>query len=345
MHQSKTIQLLATRKQDLIVAKDILAREGLVALPTETVYGLAANGLSPKAILKVFAAKDRPANNPLILHTDTAEKALQLFDVSQFSPIVLSRFDRLAQKFWPGPLTIIAPKNGHIPLEATAGLSHVAVRIPNNDATNKILSMLDFPLVMPSANLSTRPSPTCAMHVLKTLDGRIDAVLDDGPSLVGIESTVVRIDKDFVEILRPGMIDQEQLEACLDESVKFSQKTSTPQCPGQSFLHYSPKVSKVALCSHQSIDKRWPTDDVIIATKNDFSQKETALGMRPKDSINIILSDEPALYAKGLYDALYLAENSPEKQLSILEPKDSHRFLAVIDRIARASSLKSNFFS
>lgn len=333
-HQSKTIQLSARCKNDLPTVLDILKNDGLVALPTETVYGLAANGFSSAAILKVFKAKDRPANNPLILHTDNIEKASNLFDLSKIA--TKNRFLKLAHMFWPGPLTIVAKKRSHLPKEATAGLEQVAVRIPQNEVTNKILSCLDFPLVMPSANLSTRPSPTRAEHVLKTLDGRIDAVLDDGPCLVGIESTVVRIDNDVVEILRPGMIQPTEIETCLDEPVKnFAGVAKAPLCPGQSYLHYSPNVCVVKLYSKEDIDERWLYDDVIIAQKNIFSQKEKILGSRPKESVSIILNDDTLVFAQELYSALYQAEGYPKKQLSIVKPEGSEA-LAVLDRISRA---------
>lgn len=339
-HQSKTIELKASKKEDLLLALDLLKQGRLVALPTETVYGLAANGLSSSAIQKVFAAKNRPANNPLILHTDSILKAHKLLDFSQVSPLIEERFFKLAKSFWPGPLTIIAPKDSSIPKEATAGLKQAAVRIPNNSRTLKILSGLDFPLVMPSANLSTRPSPTCASHVLKTLAGRIDAVVDDGPCPVGIESTVVRIDKDIVEILRPGMFDKNQLEMCLEEKILSMQKIDdvAPSCPGQSQLHYSPDVFEVKLCSDESIDERWSCDDVIIARTRDFLAKERFLGPRPVNAITLLLNDDPARYGQQLYDALYRSENSPDKRLSILVPKDTSGFTAILDRIGRAAS-------
>jgi L-threonylcarbamoyladenylate synthase len=331
-HQSKTIQLSANCREDLFKVLQILKNNGLVALPTETVYGLAANGLSSLAIAKVFLAKNRPANNPLILHTNDIKKAYELFDFSLCASLVEKRFLKLAT-FWPGPLTIIAPKNHHIPMEATGGLTHVAVRIPQNEITNEILSRLEFPLVMPSANLSTRPSPTNIQHVLTTLDGRIDAVLDDGPCELGIESTVVKIDQDLVQILRPGMINKEQLEACLEEEVVLSFASKKPLCPGQSYLHYAPKVLEVKICDNLEIDERWLSDDVIIISRCDFLLKENYLGKRVNPTI--ILGDGPINYAKEIYDALYQAEKYPDRILSILKPQFSAD--AILDRISKAS--------
>ena len=192
-HSVKTILLKSHENADVDHAAALLLQEKMVALPTETVYGLAANGLSKTAIQKIFKAKDRPLLNPLILHAHNTEQAASLLDFSRVDPQVLERFHKLAHTFWPGPLTIIAPKADHIPSLATAGLNTAAVRVPNNECTRAILQKLPFPLVMPSANLSTRPSPTCAEHVLATLDGRIDAIVDDGPCTIGIESTVVKL--------------------------------------------------------------------------------------------------------------------------------------------------------
>jgi L-threonylcarbamoyladenylate synthase len=193
-----TFKLNAKSDIDVKLALSILRSGGIVALPTETVYGLAANALLPINIKKIFDAKKRPYNNPLILHTHDLATAQLLF--ADLEPKTKHRLNILAQAFWPGPLTIIAPKAPHIPLEATGGLDSVAVRVPQSEVTLGMLRQLSFPLVMPSANLSTRPSPTTADHVLKTLCGRIDAVLDDGPCAVGIESTVVRIDEKSVTI-------------------------------------------------------------------------------------------------------------------------------------------------
>lgn len=337
----KTIRLNAGNEFHLAQAKSLLEHGGIVALPTETVYGLAGNGLDSTAIRAIFHAKNRPLNNPLILHVHDVEQARLLFDFSWQAIIVKQRFERLAHTFWPGPLTIIANKPSQVPYEATAGLESVAIRVPDNLVSRTIMKGLAFPLVMPSANLSTRPSPTCADHVLATLDGRIDAVVDDGHCSVGIESTVVKINGDAVEIMRPGAIDGPQLEACLQEKViehKSSDDDAQPLSPGQTYLHYSPAVSSVRVCSPIDALARWNSDDTFLSRTSDFFDMEKVHGLRPLIATNILLDNEPRNYARQLYDALYQCERTPDKPLVIVLPMDHPSWKAVVDRLVRTAT-------
>lgn len=338
-----TMRLNAQSKNDVFYAANILQKGGIVAMPTETVYGLAANGFSAYAIEKVFAAKNRPRNNPLILHVHDEKKAFSLFDFSEQPPIVKQRFSKLAQAFWPGPLTIVMKKARIIPMAATGNLTSVAVRVPNNSVTNAVLKLLDFPLVMPSANLSTRPSPTSADHVLKTLDGRIDAVLDDGVCPVGIESTVIKIDDDVATILRPGMIDKDALQNCLKENVltAFDIAHQKPISPGLSYLHYSPSVSSVKMGYNNNVDDHWHSIDIVLITACDFDRFTKSHGARPKNAITIILSDEPEHFAKELYGALYQCEQTPERNLLIIPPHArDDSWTAILDRLKRTAGKK-----
>lgn len=332
---TKTIRLLASNPCDLDQASDFLRRGGIVAMPTETVYGLAAHGFSAEAIARVFRAKDRPLNNPLILHTNSAERAFEFFDFSN-NELAQKRFFKLADAFWPGPLTVIAKKTRHVPALATGNLPSVAVRIPDNRATNAVMANLDFPLVMPSANLSTRPSPTTAEHVLNTLNGRIDAVIDDGVCIVGIESTVIHIEPEEVKILRPGIITSHQLESCLQEPVRYANgHAEQPLSPGQSFLHYSPKVSSVACFNVESIVP-WSEDTIILARACDYAQLAKKQGARKSAAVTILLSDDPSEFAKELYDALYRCELRPEKNLAIIVPREQGElWRAILDRLLR----------
>lgn len=338
----KTTVLLASSANDLAEAAHILRHGGIVALPTETVYGLAANGLSSQAIARIFAAKNRPLNNPLIFHVKDQHRAKNLFDFSGLNPQVAIRFELLAASFWPGPLTMIAKKAPHIPKIATGNLASVAVRVPESEATRTIMGMLDFPLVMPSANLSTRPSPTCAEHVIKTLCGRIDAVVDGGTCDVGIESTIIKIDAEEVQILRPGMIDNQELEACLKEKVRpvTAQHHERPLAPGQSYLHYSPSVFSVELRHPSQITDEWHGEHIIFARTSDFLALEKERGERAKSAINILLSDDAKQYAAELYDALYACERSPEKTLVIISPPpDGEEWRAILDRLTRSAGV------
>ncbi len=334
-----TIRLFATRALDLDRAASMLVESKTVALPTETVYGLAANGLDERAIEKIFAAKGRPLNNPLILHVHDMGAADALFDFRD-DRRAEARFVRLAKAFWPGPLTLIAKKAPHVPFRATAGLDTVAVRVPKNQSTLSILKALGFPLVMPSANMSTRPSPTCAAHVLATLDGRIDAVLDDGTCDVGIESTVVRIDTDGVIIARPGMIDMAMVAHALGEEVItiFHDDTTTFIAPGQSTLHYSPNVKAVHVCTMHEATAHWSTTNGFLMRRADYKTLRERLGDRPAPAHNILLDDEPQHVARELYHHLYVAERAPDQTLVIVIPDDSGKgWHAIIDRLKRTA--------
>lgn len=345
IYDKQTLRLCSNNTADLITAANILKRGGLVALPTETVYGLAANGLSSAAIEQVFRAKNRPLVNPLIFHVTDQNQALKLFNFDGNDRRTLRRFSRLASTFWPGPLTIIAKKADYIPGLATAHLDTVAVRIPHNQVTTKIIKECAVPLVMPSANLSTRPSPTSAFHVLATLDGRIDAVLDDGRCQVGIESTVVRIDLEQVKILRPGMIDRHAISLCLNETIEdnFSSNNNKPSCPGQAYLHYSPAINSVKTCLPSDAHCRWQSEDMFLARRKDFLALEKQMGPRPTATTNFVLQDEAKFYASELYDALYACESYMHKNLIIVLPQETDSsWTAIIDRLIKSGGIKAN---
>ena len=196
-----------------LLAGEILRNGGIVAIPTETVYGLAANALSGEAVKKIFEAKGRPQDNPLIVHVT---------DISEVTPLVKSIPDearRLAERFWPGPLTMIMPKSDLIPDETSGGLSTVAVRCPSHPVARAIIRAAGVPLAAPSANVSGRPSPTNAKYVFEDMNGKIDMIVDGGQSEVGVESTVVTLAQKPARLLRPGGITAEQLKSVLGEVV------------------------------------------------------------------------------------------------------------------------------
>ena len=201
----KTRYLSAEDAQTAAVAADIIKNGGLVAIPTETVYGLGANGLSEAAVAKIFEAKGRPQDNPLILHICGPEQ-VELFcrDIPRSAYL-------LAERFWPGPLTMVLPARDCVPRRTTGGLDTVAVRCPDNDATREIIRLAGVPVAAPSANISGKPSTTTAQHVLHDHDGKIDAVVDGGPCRVGLESTIVDLTGDRPRLLRPGGVTPEEL--------------------------------------------------------------------------------------------------------------------------------------
>lgn len=210
----------------------------LVAVPTETVYGLAAPVFNDKAIAKIFKVKKRPNDNPLIIH------CADLADVHKVAINVPPLFEKLAKKFLPGPLTCILEKHPAVPTIVSAGLETVAVRIPNHALTQAIIRQLGEPIVAPSANLSGHPSATQAKHVLADLDGKIASVVDGGPCQIGIESTIINILTSPPQILRPGIITKEELEAAT--GITFIEIDSSKQikaiAPGMKYRHYAPKA-------------------------------------------------------------------------------------------------------
>lgn len=222
------------------IAANLIKNGELVALPTETVYGLGANGLDENAVAKIFLAKGRPQDNPLILHIASA-KEMEKFCHS----IPKSAYD-LANTFWPGPLTIVLPAKEVVPRRTTGGLSTVAVRCPDNAVTRQIIALSGVPIAAPSANLSGKPSTTTAEHVLHDHDGNIAAVVDGGPCRVGVESTIVDLTDDRPRLLRPGGITPEQLitvlgDLVVDKAVTAQiDKDAVVKAPGMKYRHYAP---------------------------------------------------------------------------------------------------------
>ena len=223
----ETLLLKANEQEDVQRAGEILRRGGIVAIPTETVYGLAADATSGQAVSKIFEAKGRPQDNPLIVHIASLEDLPPL--VEQVPPMA----EKLAQSFWPGPLTMVFRKSPRVPQEITAGLETVAIRMPQHPAARDVIRAAGVPLAAPSANRSGKPSPTTAHHVMEDMKGRIEAVLDGGECSVGVESTVVDMTGEVPRILRPGAITQKQLKRVLGKNVEIDEAVFHEVAPGQ----------------------------------------------------------------------------------------------------------------
>jgi L-threonylcarbamoyladenylate synthase len=226
---------LAIIGKDICLAKEFLRKKQLVAIPTETVYGLAGNALDEKAVLSIFEVKNRPSFDPLIVHTDSLEKMAALVD-----HIPAMAFD-LAKEFWPGPLTLLLPKKSSIPDLVTSGLDTVAVRIPNHPLTLELLSQLDFPLAAPSANPFGYISPTNAQHVDQQLGQKIPYIMDGGECGIGIESTIIGFVDDIPTIYRLGGLAIEDIERVVGKVALMPHSSSNPQAPGMLKSHYAPK--------------------------------------------------------------------------------------------------------
>jgi len=228
----------------LKIAAQIIKRGGTAAFPTETVYGLGANGLNPAAIKKIFWAKGRPLDNPLILHI------AEINELGALVKEVSFQAEKLISKFWPGPITLVFKKSFIVPDEATAGLDTVAIRMPANSIARMLIRLSECPIAAPSANLSGKPSPTKVEHVIADLLGKVDLIIDGGDTPVGVESTVIDVTRTPPMILRPGGITREQLEEVLGE-IRVDQmldlKNGKPRSPGLKYRHYSPDAQVIVI--------------------------------------------------------------------------------------------------
>jgi len=259
------------REEALSLAGAAIREGKLVAFPTETVYGLGASALSEHAIGDIFKAKGRPQDNPLIVHVDSVEMALSVW--GELAPAWQEKFALLAQHLWPGPLTIIGPVSPRIPPSITAGLGTVGVRMPDHPVALGLIRHSGVPIAAPSANRSGRPSPTLASHVLEDLGGKVELILDGGPTGIGLESTVLDLVAPQPTVLRPGGVTIEELEALLGpvdyiSSIKPGERVRSP---GLKYRHYSPQ-SKVFLVEGPATS--------VLATMETLVQEEKAAGMR-----------------------------------------------------------------
>ena len=260
-------------------AGEILRAGGLVAFPTETVYGLGADALDEAASAKIYAAKGRPSDNPLIVHICKFE---ELVSIAKEVP---AQAEKLADAFWPGPLTMIVWKNEKVPYETTGGMETVAIRMPKHPVALKLIEESGCLIAAPSANTSGKPSPTEASHVKLDLDGKIPMILDGGPVGIGIESTIIDLTEDTPMILRPGYITKEMLEEVLGEEVKIdpgiiaSDSLTKPKAPGMKYKHYAPKADLILVDGEE---------EKVVAKINALAKEAVLLGKK----VGIIGTDE-----------------------------------------------------
>ena len=269
----------------------IIKNGGLVAFPTETVYGLGANALDMNAAKKIYEAKGRPSDNPLIAHIADKEQMYVL------AKNISKKAERLMDKFWPGPMTLVFEKQDIVPMGVTGGLSTVAVRMPDNEVALELIRAAGVPIAAPSANLSGRPSPTLASHVFEDMDGRIDMIIDGGQVNIGIESTIVDMTSEPPMILRPGyitksMLQQEIGEVAVDKITTIKDKSQLsedykPKAPGMKYRHYAPKADFIMF--------EGKTKDVV-AHINNLAKNNEEKGVKT----GIIATDETiSKYEKG----------------------------------------------
>ncbi|BBN83728.1 threonylcarbamoyl-AMP synthase [Pseudoalteromonas sp. A25] len=318
--------------QSLETAYEYLKSGQLVAIPTETVYGLAADASQPEAVSQIFAAKGRPADHPLIVHVDSVEK------LKDWACEVPNSAKVLAEAFWPGPLTVILQKAEHVSYVVTGGQDTVGLRVPNQAAVRTLLARLNTGLAAPSANPYKRISPTTAEQVMFGLNKKIAAVLDGGPCDVGLESTILDLTSDTPIILRSGPITKSQIEAVLGCEVKLPTSHNVA-VPGNVKAHYQPTKPVKLMTSNSLLEQ--------LSSHSTLSQNDIAVlyysdtltnSLDETSALQMKLSSDKAAYAQNLYYALYQLDNADIKHIWIELPPDKEQWLDVLDRLSRAAA-------
>ncbi len=308
-------------------AAEILRRGGLVAIPTETVYGLAAHALDAAAVAKIFAAKGRPSNNPLIVHVADVGAARAL---ASSWPVAA---DALAARFWPGPLTVVVPRAAHVPDVVTASGPTVAIRIPAHPVALAILREAGIPLAAPSANPSNAISPTTARHVADGLGDRVDLIVDGGPCAGGLESTVVHLGSDPPTLLRPGLVTVAELEAAIGPVRRTAATGEVLASPGMLAKHYAPRAAlEVAR------DDRARVAELATAGERVAWLAFDASSIPDGDVIAVTMPVDPPAYSARLYASLHEADARGATRIVVAEPPDDDAWLAVRDRLRRAAT-------
>lgn len=321
---------------DVTQGAAVIAGGGLLGIPTETVYGLGANGLDSAAVHAIFVAKGRPQDNPLILHIPSMDW------LERYCRDIPQTAYTLAERFWPGPLTIILKRRPNVPDAVTAGLDTVGMRCPDCAVTRAIIAAADVPVAAPSGNTSGRPSPTTAAAMLEDMDGKIDAIVDAGPCAVGVESTIVDLTTAPPRLLRPGGVTLEQLretlgEVAVDEAVTRLMSTSEkPRAPGMKYRHYAPKapvtvVSGEPEATAQYIAAHLEPGDGVICFNNYVNLFEGC----PVESIGP--ADDPEAHAKRIFEALRAFDHEDVTRIWAQSPDTHGLGLAVTNRLNKAA--------
>lgn len=329
---------LTNTTDDIAKATALLAAGELVAIPTETVYGLAANALDADAVAGIFAAKERPADNPLIVHIDCKETVYSLCET------VPPAAEALMEAFWPGPLTIILPRAAIVPDVVSAGLPTVAVRLPSHETARAIIRCAGVPLAAPSANRSGSPSPTTAARVVADMDGRIAAVVDGGDCDVGVESTVISLCGDVPLLLRPGGITPADLEriigpiAIADSITRPLEEGETVASPGMKYKHYAPRAQVTIVKGDAAAFTAFVNahaDDGVMALAFDGETDALAVPF-----VTYGARDDRDAQARELFEALRLADDRGAKVLYAACPPVDGVGLAVYNRLLRAAAFR-----
>lgn len=314
-------------------AGEILRHGGLVAFPTETVYGLGGNALDPEAGRKIYAAKGRPGDNPLIVHISSPEEAESVAYTND-------TYYKLAKAFMPGPLTVVLPKKDIVPDSVTGGIKTVAVRCPAHPVARELIRVAGVPIAAPSANLSGSPSPTTAEYVMSDLDGRIEMIIDGGQSEIGVESTVVSLTGEICTVLRPGEVSPRELygvvgDVVVAEAVKVpSAAGENPESPGMKYKHYAPETPLVLVSGER---------ETVIAYVNSEKRKKAVLSYSEDAEkytdayvIDIGAAEDAHGQMHNLFKALRDVEAAEAEIIYANLPPETDDFLAIYNRMIRA---------
>lgn len=326
----ETIILDAGKPENITLCAKTINEGGLVAIPTETVYGLAANAMDEKTVANIFTTKGRQPDNPLIIHIAT------LGDIKSLVTFIPDIFEKLTAAFWPGPLTLVMKKNDSIPSNVTAGLDTVAIRMPNHPAALALIRESGCPIAAPSANLSGSPSPTKAIHVKNDIGGRIPYILDGGSCKVGLESTVLDITEPTAQILRPGGVTHGELVALLGHvEINTGVSTDVPRSPGMKYRHYAPKSPVIAI--------QGPPCATAAYIKNKIGEKTAALmfddyAISHPNTVTFGPSEDYATQAAKLFDALRKLDSLNCAAIYAQIPSENGLGLAVSNRIKKAAA-------
>ncbi|MDE7242673.1 MAG: threonylcarbamoyl-AMP synthase [Oscillospiraceae bacterium] len=326
-------------EHDIDTAAEILRSGGLVGIPTETVYGLGANGLNAAAVGRIFTAKGRPQDNPLILHIpDPAwlDRCCRNIPPAAY---------RLARQLWPGPLTMILQRRENVPNAVTCGLDTVGVRCPDHPLALAVIEAAGVPVAAPSGNLSGRPSPTCARHMLEDMDGRIDAILDGGPCGVGVESTIIDMTVPIPRLLRPGGMPLERLREALGEVVVDKAVTAQlgagekPRAPGMKYRHYAPKAPVIVVTGDSRRTARYIRRN--LGEHTGVICFDEYAGQFPNCVIEAIgpVSDK-ARQARRVFDALRAFDSTDVDTIFAQCPGSSGLGMAVANRLKKAAGFR-----
>lgn len=324
----------------LALAGRILRAGGLVGFPTETVYGLGANALDPEAVSAIFTAKGRPGDNPLIVHVDDLDTARSL---AWFTPLA----EQLAERYWPGPLTLVLESRGLTPPVVSAGLTTLAIRFPAHPGARAMIREAGVPVAAPSANLSGRPSPTLASHVYEDMQGRIPLILDGGPVEIGLESTVVDARDSQPILLRPGRITREELTAFAGGcGVAGTAECQRPTAPGMKYRHYAPQGQLILVDHWRAVEALRQTmlaedpEPPLLLLSTEAAQVLAQRGVPKSQMICLGGIDEPAAFAHELFGALREADRRGAKRIIGQRIAEVGLGAAVMNRFNKAAGQK-----